>query len=241
MRIPTIAAVGLGLVLASTLAGGQEPPEASSEEPKAGPELKTLAQKVSYTVGLNLGTTMKGQGLDFDPAIVAQGIKDGLAGKPRLTSAQIQEAMETFRQELIARKIKEGDDFLAANKRKTGVVTLPSGLQYNIVREGTGRTPRATDTVSVNYEGKLIDGVVFDSSARTGKPVSIPLSRVIKGWSEALQMMKEGAKWHLVIPPNLGYGASPPPGAPIPPNAVLVFDVDLLRIEQPGTATLPGR
>ena len=240
MRLPTIAAAGLGLILASALAGGQE-------QPKAASEAMSLKQKVSYAIGLDMGKRMKNQAVELEPDVLAQGIKDGLAGQEKLTPEQIQQAMQEFQrelqgkqQELAKTKAKEGEDYLAENKKKPGVMTLPSGLQYSILREGTGRTPKATDTVSANYEGKLTDGTVFDSSYKRGQPLSIPVNRVIRGWSEALQLMKEGAKWHLVIPPDLAYGATPPPGSPIPPNAVLVFDVELLRIEQPGSATPPG-
>ncbi|MBV8231658.1 MAG: FKBP-type peptidyl-prolyl cis-trans isomerase [Planctomycetaceae bacterium] len=240
MRLPTIAAAGLGVILASALAGGQE-------QPKAASEAMSLKQKVSYAIGLDMGKRMKNQAVELEPDVLAQGIKDGLAGQEKLTPEQIQQAMQEFQrelqgkqQELASAKAKEAEAYLAENKKQPGVTTRPSGLQYSILREGTGRTPKATDTVSANYEGKLTDGTVFDSSYKRGQPLSIPVNRVIRGWSEALQSMKEGSKWHLVIPPDLAYGATPPPGSPIPPNAVLVFDVELLRIEQPGGATPPG-
>jgi FKBP-type peptidyl-prolyl cis-trans isomerase FklB len=240
MRVPTIAAAGLGLILASALAGGQE-------QPKAASGAMSLKQKVSYAIGLDMGKRMKNQAVELEPDVLAQGIKDGLAGQEKLTPEQIQQAMQEFQrelqgkqQELASAKAKEAEAYLAENKKQPGVTTRPSGLQYSILREGTGRTPKATDTVSANYEGKLTDGTVFDSSYKRGQPLSIPVNRVIRGWSEALQSMKEGSKWHLVIPPDLAYGATPPPGSPIPPNAVLVFDVELLRIEQPGGATPPG-
>ncbi|MBV8555756.1 MAG: FKBP-type peptidyl-prolyl cis-trans isomerase [Planctomycetaceae bacterium] len=239
MRLPTIAAAGLGVILASALAGGQEQPKATSEA-------MSLKQKVSYAIGLDMGKRMKNQAVELEPDVLAQGIKDGLAGQEKLTPEQIQQAMQEFQrelqgkqQELASAKAKEAEAYLAENKKQPGVTTRPSGLQYSILREGTGRTPKATDTVSANYEGKLTDGTVFDSSYKRGQPLSIPVNRVIRGWSEALQSMKEGSKWHLVIPPDLAYGATPPPGSPIPPNAVLVFDVELLRIEQPGGATSP--
>ena len=216
MRLPTIAAAGLGLILASMLAGGQEPPKVDSEA-------MSLKQKVSYAIGLDMGKRMKNQAVELDPNVLAQGIKDGLAGQEQLTPEQIQQAMQEFQrelqgkqQELAKTKAKEGEDFLAENKKKPGVTTLPSGLQYSILREGTGRTPKATDTVSANYEGKLTDGTVFDSSYKRGQPLSIPVNRVIRGWSEALQSMKEGSKWHLVIPPDLAYGDDPSPGQPDP-------------------------
>ncbi len=162
MRVPTIAAVGLGLLLASALTGGQEPTKANSG-------LKSLKQKFSYALGLDMGKRMKGQSVDLDPDILARGIKDGLVGKAQLTPEQIQQSMEEFKRELDAKNTKNREAFLAENKKKPGVVTLPSGLQYNILKEGTGRSPKATDSVSAHYEGKLIDGTVFDSSYQRGR------------------------------------------------------------------------
>jgi FKBP-type peptidyl-prolyl cis-trans isomerase FklB len=126
---------------------------------------------------------------------------------------------------------KEGEAFLAQNKTKAGVKTLPSGLQYKVITEGKGKTPKANDTVTVQYKGTLIDGTEFDSSYKRGQPATFPVNGVIKGWTEALQLMKEGSKWQLFIPADLAYGASGTPGGPIGPNAVLIFDVELVSIK----------
>ena len=162
-------------------------------------------------------------------------MKDALGGKnPRLTDQQIQEALAAYQQEMMAKKAKEGEIFLAENKKKDGVVTLPSGLQYKVLKAGTGKTPKATDTVTVNYEGRLIDKTVFDSSAKQGQPVSFQVGGVIKGFSEALQLMKVGSKWEVYIPSNLAYGATPPPGSRITPNAPLIFDLELVDVKEGG-------
>ena len=149
--------------------------------------------------------------------------------------------MKDFQQQIQAKQMdaargaadknkKEGDAFLAANKAKPGVVTLPSGLQYKVIKEGTGQTPKATDTVTTNYRGTLIDGTEFDSSYKRNEPTSFPVNGVIRGWTEALQKMKVGSKWQLFIPADLAYGPNPQPGSPIGPNSVLIFDIELLGI-----------
>lgn len=224
------AAAGLGLLVASAVA-------ADKEAPKAEGELKDLTSKVSYSIGLDLGKKLKAQSVDLKPELIAQGIKDALEGKAQLTDEQIREAMLEFQKVMVSKldaaaeqHKKEGAEFLATNKKKPGVKTTASGLQYQVVREGKGEAPRATDTVTVNYEGRLIDGTVFDSSYKRGQPATFPVSGVIKGWTEALQLMKVGAKWKLFIPSELAYGANPRAGGIIRPNDTLVFDVELLKI-----------
>jgi FKBP-type peptidyl-prolyl cis-trans isomerase FklB len=204
--------------------------------------LKTLKDQASYAIGLNIGQSMKGQGVDVNPDLVAQGIRDILTGaKPALNDQQIQEVMTAFAQQAQAaaearakvegeKNQKDADAFLAANKAKEGVKTLPSGLQYRVLKAGTGRKPTATDTVTTHYTGKLLNGEVFDSSVARGEPASFPVNRVIPGWTEALQLMPVGSKWELFIPANLAYGPQGQPGA-IPPNAMLVFEVELLDIK----------
>jgi FKBP-type peptidyl-prolyl cis-trans isomerase FklB len=235
MKYRMIAAVGLGLVAASALADDKGAAQGD-------PELKDLKQKASYSLGIDIGRKLKAQAIDLDGDLVSRGIKDALGGKSAMSDADMRTAMMTFQQELLAKQNavaqvqaeknkKEGEDFLAANKKKPGVVTLPSGLQYQVVKEGTGKTPKATDTVTTNYEGKLIDGTVFDSSYKRGEPASFPVNGVIKGWTEALQLMKAGSKWKLFIPSELAYGANPRPGGPIGPNAVLIFDIELLDVK----------
>jgi FKBP-type peptidyl-prolyl cis-trans isomerase FklB len=206
------------------------------------PELKSLKDKVSYSIGLNIGKDFKTQNIEVDPDLLARGIRDALSdGKPLLTEEQIQETIATFQQERVARQEaltkevaeknqKEAEAFLAENGKKEGVVTLPSGLQYKVIKEGEGKTPQATDTVVVHYRGTLIDGTEFDSSYDRGEPVTFPVNGVIAGWTEALQLMKEGATWQLVIPSALAYGERGA-GAVIGPNATLVFEVELISIQ----------
>jgi FKBP-type peptidyl-prolyl cis-trans isomerase FklB len=234
MKYRMIAAVGLGLVAASALA--QDKGAAQGD-----PELKDLRQKASYSLGIDIGRKLKAQAIDLDGDLLSRGIKDAMAGKAALKDEDMRAAMLAFQQELAAKQNaamqvqadknkKEGEDFLAANKKKPGVVTLPSGLQYQVIKEGTGKTPKATDTVTTNYEGKLIDGTVFDSSNKHGGPASFPVNGVIKGWTEALQLMKTGSKWKLFIPSDLAYGPQGRPPA-IGPNALLVFDLELVDVK----------
>jgi len=195
--------------------------------------LKDARQKASYGLGLSIGKNLKTQAGDLDSDAFSQGLKDALSGKPPLLNdTQIQEAMAAYQQELVSKKAKEGETFLAENKKKPGVTTLPSGLQYKVIKPGSGKSPKASDTVTVKYEGRLADkeGTVFDSSDKHGGPASFQVDGVIKGFSEALQLMKVGAKWEVYIPANLGYGATPPPGSRITPNAPLVFDLELVEV-----------
>jgi FKBP-type peptidyl-prolyl cis-trans isomerase FklB len=204
--------------------------------------LKTDKDKQSYAMGMNLGTGLHHQGMTLDPALVARGMRDAQSGaKTALTEEEARAALTqlqtTVRQKVEAKtheaaesNRKEGDAFLAANKAKPGVVALPSGLQYKILKEGNGPKPAASDTVSCNYRGTLIDGKEFDASAKHGGPVSFPVGGVIKGWTEALQLMPVGSKWELFIPPDLAYGDRPPQGGDIAPGDTLVFEVELVSI-----------
>ena len=204
--------------------------------------LTTDKAKASYALGINLGISLKRQDVDLDPNIIAEGIKDALAGrKPLMTEDEAKAAMTKLQQDvrgkmeakmnaLSAANKQAGDAFLAANKTKEGVVTLPSGLQYKILKAGTGPKPAATDTVECNYRGTLIDGKEFDSSYKRGEPASFPVSGVIKGWTEALQLMPVGSKWQLFVPSTLAYGERGA-GADIAPNSTLIFEVELLSIK----------
>ena len=206
------------------------------------PALKTQKEKTSYSIGMDIGTNLKRQELDLDAGALATGLKDALSGgKTQLTPEQAREILTEFQQELRvkmeARTAKQAEDnkkageaFLAENKKKKGVVTLPSGLQYKVLTEGKGLKPKATDTVSTHYRGTLIDGTEFDSSYSRNEPATFPVNGVIPGWVEALQLMPVGSKWQLVIPADLAYG---PRGAgqTIGPNATLVFEVELLSIQ----------
>jgi FKBP-type peptidyl-prolyl cis-trans isomerase FklB len=213
--------------------------------PKSGvTALTTQKEKASYAIGMNWGTGLHRQGIDVDSAALLQGMKDGLSGgKTLLTEDEARAALMQLQSEVQAKQQakaqqegeankKEGDAFLAANKTKEGVVTLPSGLQYKILKAGTGPKPTATDTVVCNYKGTLINGTEFDSSYKRGEPATFPVSGVIKGWTEALQLMPVGSKWQLVIPSDLAYGSRGTPGGPIGPNSTLVFEVELISIQE---------
>ncbi len=206
--------------------------------------LKTDKEKFSYALGMRMGANFKKQEVSVDPAILTRGLKDALAGgKTLLTEEQAQTALMQVQNELRQKQQakmqaeatenkKQGEDFLAANKSKEGVVTLPSGLEYKILTEGTGPKPLASDTVECNYRGTLIDGKEFDSSAKHGGPATFPVSGVIKGWTEALQLMPVGSKWQLFIPSDLAYG-NRGAGPEIGPDSTLVFEVELVSIKQP--------
>lgn len=204
--------------------------------------LKSQKEKLSYAIGMDMGNNFKKQSIDIDPDVLARGLKDSLSGgKGLLTDEEILAVKTAFRQEMmkkqeeerkkLAEKNKtEGDAFLAENKKKEGVKILPSGLQYKVITEGSGKSPKATDTVTVNYRGTLTDGTEFDSSYKRGQPATFAVNGVIPGWTEALQLMKEGAKWQIVIPSNLAYGEKGA-GNSIGPNAVLVFEVELVSVK----------
>lgn len=206
-------------------------------------ELKTEKDKVSYSIGLSIGSNFKNQSIDINPEVLLKGIKDALAGnKFLMTEKEIFETMTAFQKETAARQAdrmktlaeknkKEGEAFLAENKNKEGVKTTASGLQYKIIKEGSGPKPKSTDTVTVNYRGTLINGTEFDSSYKRGEPASFPLSGIIPGWGEALQLMPVGSKWQLFLPSNLAYGERGA-GAQIEPNATLIFEVELLSIKK---------
>ena len=207
-------------------------------EPK--PALKDQKDKVSYSIGMQLGGSFKSQGIEVNPDILAQAIKDTLAGsKGLLTEEEAREVLEKWQTDMRAKMTakateggaknrKEGTMFLAANAKKEGVKTLPSGLQYKVIKAGTGQIPKATDTVTTHYRGTLIDGTEFDSSIKRGQPASFPVGGVIAGWTEALKLMPVGSKWQLFIPSELAYGEQGRPG--IPPASTLLFDIELISI-----------
>lgn len=209
--------------------------------------LKTDKEKQSYAMGMTLGVQLHKQGVTLDPAMVARGLRDGQTGaKTALTEDEARAAQQQFQMEMRqkmqaaaqsqgAANRKTGQDFLAANKTKPGVIALPDGLQYKILKEGDGPKPTASDTVSCNYRGTLIDGKEFDSSYKRGQPASFPVSGVIKGWTEALQLMPVGSKWELYIPADLAYGDRGA-GQDIGPGETLVFEIDLLGIQKQGEA-----
>ena len=226
----------LGLVAASVSVSvlGKEP---------ATTGFKTDKQKFSYTVGHQMGQNLKRQNLEVDPKIVAQGMQDGLGGaKPKLTPEEMQAAVQGYQKkeqekmESVAKKnLEAGQAFLEANKKKEGVVTLPNGLQYKVVTEGSGKQPKSSDTVVAHYRGTLTNGEEFDSSYKRNEPATFPVQGVIKGWQEVLPLMKEGAKWQVYIPSELAYG---PRGAgnAIGPNEALIFDIELVSIKNDAEA-----
>jgi FKBP-type peptidyl-prolyl cis-trans isomerase len=213
--------------------------------------LKTEKDKVSYAIGVNIGKSMRKDTVDIDPAIFSRGMKDALAGgKLLLTDDEMKASLTKLQADLRVKQEqamqkageinkKAGDDFLAQNKTKEGVVALPDGLQYKILKAGTGPKPAATDSVVCNYRGTLLDGTEFDSSYKRGQPATFPVSGVIKGWTEAVQLMPVGSKWQLFIPADLAYG-NRGAGADIGPNATLIFEVELLSIQNKAAAQAPN-
>lgn len=242
MRAFLAVATAIGMVAGVALA--QDPAVQKSRRPAGAASVggADLTKKASYGYGFNLGRQMKAQGVSLDAQAIAKGLADGLGGlEPELSEADMQAALQEFGRQIQAKQAgmankaassnkAEGERFLAANKTKPGVVTLPSGLQYKILKKGNGPRPKATDTVTVHYEGKLIDGTIFDSSLKRNEPASFPVNGVIAGWTEALQLMPVGSTWQLYIPSELAYGERPRPGGPIGPNAVLTFEVQLLKV-----------
>ncbi len=229
---------------AATAAKGQseeaKPKTATAAKSAAGLELKSEKEKFSYAYGMKIGESLKKQGVPVDPAILERGMKDSVAGKTLMTDEEAQAAMTEMQNEIRKKQAekmseaggtnkKEGEEFLAENKGKPGVTTLPDGLQYKILKEGTGPKPTASDSVECNYRGTLINGTEFDSSYKRGKSATFPVSGVIKGWTEALQLMPVGSKWQLFIPSGLAYGERGA-GADIGPNATLIFEIELLSI-----------
>jgi len=228
--------IGFALISALLLAGCQAKNIGESD-------LDTLSSKASYAIGHNLGSNFKQQFEDIELTILLQGIKDGLQDDVSLlTPEEFETTMMTFQEEMTEKQtakrntmaennLTEGQAYLAENRKEDGVTVLPSGLQYEVLQAGSGASPKATDTVTTHYAGTLIDGTEFDSSIKRGEPATFPVGGVIPGWVEALQLMKAGDKWRLVLPPDLAYGENGA-GEIIGPNAVLIFEVELLSIEE---------
>jgi len=257
-------------LVAGLLAAAGYAQDPAAEKPKVdapaaapAPELKDLKQKVSYLIGQSIASNLKTQGTEFEFDTLVRGIRDGIQGTSALTKTQTDEVTASFRQQAITKQRaaqakatldrmapadraaadknrKDGEAFLAANAKKEGVVALPSGLQYKVIKDGTGPVPKSSDTITAHYRGTLTDGTEFESSYKSGKPITIPVGDVIPGWTEALQLMKVGSKWQLYIPSDIAYGVNPRPGGSIKPNDALVFDIELLKIERPADLGLPG-
>ncbi len=203
-------------------------------------DLKTKQDSASYSLGVNVGKSLLQQGIEINADIVAVGLRDAMAGESKLTDEQVQATLMALQEDAMQRQsdvrskegidnLKSSEEYLAANKAKDGVMTTPSGLQYKVVTEGTGAKPKVTDKVSVHYTGKLADGSTFDSSHDRGAPAQFALNQVIPGWTEGLQLMSVGSTYMLYIPPSIGYGENGA-GASIGPNAVLIFEVELIEI-----------
>ena len=217
----------------------------AAEEAKVVPELKldTPKNRISYTIGVNIGQDFKSQKMDIDADLLLAGIKDSLAGKElRLTEEEMASEIQKFQEDMQAKMMAEmealsaknkadGEAFLAENAKQEGVVVTASGLQYKVLEAGEGDSPVPSDVVTVHYRGTLVDGTQFDSSYDRGQPATFPVGGVIPGWTEALQLMKPGAKWQLVIPADLAYGERGA-GQAIGPNSTLLFDVELLSVEK---------
>jgi FKBP-type peptidyl-prolyl cis-trans isomerase len=232
-----IQLIAVGAIIFSTAARGAENQ----------PELTTQKQKASYGIGRNVGQRFKHDLIELDIEAFTRGFKDVLADKPSpITDEEMTKVMDALRAEVSAKandsaekSKKVGEDFLTQNKAKEGVKTTASGLQYKVLKEGTGTSPKAEDEVTVHYRGTLTDGTEFDSSYKRNEPVTFKLNEVIPGWTEGVQLMKPGAKYQFVIPPALGYGEEGQ--GPIPPASVLVFDVELIKVNAASAPPAPKK
>jgi FKBP-type peptidyl-prolyl cis-trans isomerase FklB len=219
------------------------PAAAPAQTPAPTPAFKTQKEKVSYAIGMEMGKGVKSQGIDVDPSILAQGLRDAMSGaKPQMSEEELKQVITGLQQEMRQKQMQmqeatasenktKGDAFLAENSKKDGVVALPDGLQYKILSAGTGKKPADTDTVLCNYKGTFLDGTEFDSSAQAGKPVPFEVKNVIPGFKEVLQLMPVGSKWQVFIPSSLAYGERGA-GNVIGPNATLIFEIELVSIQE---------
>jgi len=231
MKMKLVTAAVLGLAVSTAMAAS----DAAS--------LATDKDKLSYSIGADLGKNFKTQGIDINPEALAKGMQDGMSGSQLiLTEQQMKDVLNKFQKDLMAKRSAEfnkkaeankvkGESFLASNKGKSGVTVLPSGLQYKIIDAGKGNKPGKSDTVTVEYTGTLVDGTVFDSSEKTGKPATFQVSQVIPGWTEALQLMPAGSTWEIYVPSDLAYGPRSI-GGPIGPNETLIFKIHLISVKK---------
>ena len=215
----------------------------AGQAPAQAPAFKTQKEKVSYAIGMEMGKGVKVQGIEVDATIMMQGLKDALSGgKPQMSEEELRQVMTALQQEIRQKQMQaqqaaatenktKGDAFLAENAKKDGIVALPDGLQYKILTAGQGKKPAETDTVLCNYKGTFVDGTEFDSSAKAGKPVPFEVKNVIPGFREVLQLMPVGSKWQVFVPSNLAYGERGAGGV-IGPNATLIFEVELVSIQE---------
>lgn len=241
MKMRLVAAAVMGLAMSTTIAAT----DATTTAPAApaATSLTTDMDKLSYSIGADLGKNFKKQGIDISPTAMAKGLQDGMSGAQlMLTDDQMKEVLNKFQKELMMKRSAEfnkkseenkakGEAFLNQNKAKEGVISLPSGLQYKVIEKGDGAKPAKDDTVTVEYTGQLIDGQVFDSTEKTGKPATFKVSQVIPGWTEALQLMPSGSTWEVYVPSGLAYGPRSV-GGPIGPNETLVFKIHLISVKK---------
>jgi FKBP-type peptidyl-prolyl cis-trans isomerase FklB len=221
--------------------------QAPAQAPNLASGFKTQKEKISYAIGMEMGKGVKAQGIDVDPAIMTQGLKDGISGaKPQMSEEELRQVITSLQQEIRQKQMQaqeaaatenktKGEAFLAENAKKDGVVALPDGLQYKVLTTGQGKKPQESDTVLCNYKGTFLDGTEFDSSAKAGKPVPFELKNVIPGFREILQLMPVGSKWQVFVPSNLAYGERGAGGV-IGPNATLIFEVELVSIQDAAPA-----
>jgi FKBP-type peptidyl-prolyl cis-trans isomerase len=228
-------------------------PPPAAQSPTLAPGFKTQKEKVSYAIGMEMGKGVKAQGIDVDPSIVLQGLKDALSNaKSQMSEDELRQVITGLQQEMRQKQMQmqeaaaaenktKGDAFLAENAKKEGMVVLPDGLQYKILTAGQGKKPVESDTVLCNYKGTFVDGTEFDSSAKGAKPVPFEVKNVIPGFKEVLQLMPVGSKWQVFVPSNLGYGERGAGGV-IGPNATLIFEIELVSIQNtpPTTPTPPA-
>ena len=234
--VAAAALLGLSTVALAQGQGTPTPAPQAQSKPESPAKIKSDG---SYSLGLSVGESLRRTGVDANSIStdrVMRGLRDALTGKATFGP----ENEQSIRTLIVGARTRAGNAnhaaaqaFLAHNGRKKGVVTTASGLQYEVLKAGQGAAPKSGDTVTVNYRGTLLNGTEFDSSYKRGQPATFPVDRVIPGWQEALKLMKPGAKWRLFVPPQLAYDLNPPMGAPIPPGSMLIFDVDLLGIQQP--------
>ncbi|MBA2650914.1 MAG: FKBP-type peptidyl-prolyl cis-trans isomerase [Tatlockia sp.] len=241
MKMRLVAVAVMGLAMSTTIAASAAT-DAATKAPSA-TSLTTDMDKLSYSIGADLGKNFKKQGIDINPAAMAKGLQDGMTGGQLLmTDQQMKDVLNTFQKDLMAKRTTDfnkkadenkvkGESFLNQNKSKEGVVTLPSGLQYKILQKGDGALPTKDDTVTVDYTGTLVDGQVFDTTENTGKPATFKVSQVIPGWTEVLQLMPTGSTWEVYVPSNLAYGPRSV-GGPIGPNETLVFKIHLISVKK---------
>ena len=228
MKYSTITVLSLGLMYGVCSA---DEPKTTNVKTTSSVKLKSDNDKVLYSLGYELGKDISRQELELSPEVLLKGVEDAISGgKPLVNTRQRQAALKQIKEMRAQHNLEQSQAFLATNLKKQGVQTLPSGLQYKKIKAGQGKSPGAGDSVVVNYRSSLIDGSEFDSSYERGKPATFQLRKVIKGWREALQRMKEGAKWELFIPPELAYGKRGRPQK-VPPNSALIFEVELIKVK----------